>query len=143
MAPSPFTGDSGIDLGDGADAETEEALIGRYVSVLLHGEADAAGRAARIQSTLQVTDQDWRALALHVSARAAPGRAASRLFTRLRWLPFSHHHRFPLYEKVCHAAWRSHPTCAQQRGRGGGREGEREREKQRDRDIQERRDRER
>lgn len=86
------------------------------MSVLLHGEADAAGRAGRLRQAQSILESDWRALVLHASSRAALGRPASRLFSRLRWIPLSHHHRFPLYEKVhayhCNLAQSPRPAHA-------------------------------
>lgn len=45
-------------------------------------------------------DGDWWALLNHVVAAAPGERLGQRLLDRVRLLPLSHHHRFPIYEQV-------------------------------------------
>ena len=68
---------------------------------LQKAEADAASRAARLRETKVVEPTDWQVLLHHAVMRAPGARLAARLMDRLRMLPLSHHHRFPVCEQVC------------------------------------------
>lgn len=70
------------------------------LQVLQAAEADAASRLARLQTLRAVEPGDWWAALHHAASRLPAGRVAQRLFERIRLLPLSHHHRFPLYEQV-------------------------------------------
>ncbi|GLI68731.1 hypothetical protein VaNZ11_013221, partial [Volvox africanus] len=86
--------------------EKELALAKDYMQALQLAEADAAARLGRLTSLRCPDESDWWA-ALHWAACRLPAsRAAERFFDRLRLLPLSHHHRFPIYEQVSGAALR-------------------------------------
>ena len=76
----------------------------RCLQVLQAAEADAAARLARLQATRALDPSDWWAALNHAASRLPAGRVAQRLFDRIRLLPLSHHHRFPIYEQVRRAA---------------------------------------
>ena len=62
--------------------------------------ADAAARQGRLTALRAADDSDWWAVLHWAAMRLPAGRSADRFFDRLRLLPLSHHHRFPIYEQV-------------------------------------------
>ncbi|KAG2448660.1 hypothetical protein HYH02_006017 [Chlamydomonas schloesseri] len=86
--------------------ERELAAAGQCLQAMQRSEADIAARLGRLTSLRVADDSDWWA-ALHWAAMRLPaGRVAERFFDRIRLLPLSHHHRFPIYEQVAGAALR-------------------------------------
>lgn len=63
-------------------------------------EADASARLARLETSGEVLDTDWSALVAYAASRQAAERVGGRFASRMKWIPFCHHHRFPLYEQV-------------------------------------------
>jgi hypothetical protein len=64
-------------------------------------QTDAAARTARLlQPSGKVEEEDWRLLLTHVVSMACGDRLAQRLRDRMEALPWSHHHRFLIYEQV-------------------------------------------
>ncbi|KAG2497986.1 hypothetical protein HYH03_004245 [Edaphochlamys debaryana] len=86
--------------------DRELALAAQCMQAVQLSEADTAARLARLTTLRAADESDWWA-ALHWAACRLPaGRPAERFFERLRLLPLSHHHRFPIYEQVAGAALR-------------------------------------
>ena len=66
---------------------------------------DLSSRITRLQGGPSrkpvVQDEDWLAVLTHlVGTGGGGGRVARRLLDRLELLPYSHHHRYPIYERV-------------------------------------------
>jgi hypothetical protein len=74
------------------------------VQAIVLAQADAAARVARLRDGHQLHQSDWEAMALHALLCGPAERLGQRLASRLECLPWSHHHRFLVYEQVRMAA---------------------------------------
>jgi hypothetical protein len=62
--------------------------------------ADVSARLARLKISSEVSDGDWGTIAAVAASKQYAAQLADRFNSRLKWLPYCHHLRFPLYEQV-------------------------------------------
>jgi hypothetical protein len=67
---------------------------------VLRSLADVSARLARFEISSEVSDDDWEAIANVAAFKQYAAQLADRFTTRLKWLPYCHHLRYPLLEQV-------------------------------------------
>lgn len=81
--------------------QAEIAAMEASLHLVKRAQGDAAARLARLSTTsVDIMESDWAAVAAYAASRQAGDLLAHRVVDRLRWLPYSHHLRFPIYEQV-------------------------------------------
>lgn len=85
--------------------EEELQCAEHCLEVSMIAATDLASRIIRLQGGPArkpvVEDNDWLAVLTHVvGTGGGGGRVARRLMDRLELIPYSHHHRYPIYERV-------------------------------------------
>lgn len=89
--------------------DADIAAMEQAVHLVKRAQGDAAARLTRLSTiSVDISASDWAAVAAYAVSRQACDLAALRVVDRLRWLPHSHHWRFPIYEQVCNFFWGGH-----------------------------------
>ncbi|GAX75360.1 hypothetical protein CEUSTIGMA_g2804.t1 [Chlamydomonas eustigma] len=85
----------------GCKCNQEIEVTMQGIQALQLAQADAAARNARLlQPSRTVEEGDWWIVLTHVVSMASGDRLAQRFRDRVEALPWSHHHRFLIYEQV-------------------------------------------